>query len=401
MKIAILNPYFDSLGGGEKVTAVMAAHFSKKHEVIILVKKPVDPKVVERYFDVDLSKVSFVELSKDPFWVKLFGHHRLPLPGRWRSILYDRVSLLSLKNVNADVFINDLYQSSLPSPTNKSIYMCMFPQRLSFDEVYKNGLRRFYNQFTNYLEHVFVATRKEAIDSYTIVTANSKYTAGWIKKYWQRDAEVVYPVCDDMGPPKTKENIILNVGRFFADNGSSHHKKQHELVKAFLKLNRDDWHLYLAGSAADDYESKKYMKRLELLAGDHKNIHVETNVSFVRLRELYKKASIYWHATGLGYNANEFPENQEHFGISTVEAMSAGGVPVVIRSAGQLEVVEDAKNGLLWDNVDQLVMKTKEVIEDVPFRLKLSKAAITSAKSFARGAFEKRMDEILKELTNE
>ena len=123
MKVVILDPYFETLGGGEKVVAVMAEHLAKKNEVIILVKKPVEKNKVGNYFEVDLSQVTFKQLDKEPFFVRLMTSRYVKLPGRWKSLIYDHDSLKSLKKQAADLFINSLYQSNLPSPTDKSIYM--------------------------------------------------------------------------------------------------------------------------------------------------------------------------------------------------------------------------------------------------------------------------------------
>src|SRR4051794_4991523 len=99
MRIAILNPYFDSLGGGEKVTAVMAEHLSHQHDVTILVKQAIDVAWVEAYFNVDLSRVKFMKLRRDPVWIRFIAHPHLRLPGRWRSLLYDYSSLATLRKL--------------------------------------------------------------------------------------------------------------------------------------------------------------------------------------------------------------------------------------------------------------------------------------------------------------
>ncbi len=395
MKIAILNPYFQSLGGGEKVTTVMAEHLSKEHDVVILVQAPVDTAKVEKYFDVDLSRVRFELIPPAPLFVRLITRRPMRLPGRWNSLLYDRASLVALRKVKADLFINNLYQSSMASPAPKSIYMCMFPQKLVPAEDYSTPIRSVYNSITTVLENHFLGSRQQAVDSYSVITANSKYTAGWIKRYWGHEADVVYPVCDSMGPALPKKNIILHVGRFFGDNGSSHHKKQHELVKAFKQLGNKDWELHLAGSAGSDPETQKFMRKLKGLAADQPNVHLHPNISLDGLQQLYRQASIYWHATGLGYDPEKHPENQEHFGITTVEAMSAGAVPIVINSAGQREVVQDGQNGRLWNTVDELVSITAQTINDSATRRKLSEAATKSSLRYSRQNFVKALDKII------
>ena len=63
----------------------------------------------------------------------------------------------------------------------------------------------------------------------------------------------------------------------------------------------------------------------------------------------------------------------EHFGISTVEAMSAGAVPIVYRGGGQVEIVRDDENGMLWKTIDELTTKTRTIIEDSSLYMRLSK----------------------------
>lgn len=402
MRITIFDPYFDSLGGGEKVLAVMAAHLGKKHDVTILVKNSVNKKHVHEYFNVDVSQVTFAPLPKESFIIHNLQH--IWLPGRWKSIFYDRAGFLALKKLPMDIFINGLYMSSLPSPAAKSVYMCMFPQRLDPAKAAHSALRRIYNKLTDHLEKWLVGSRRDAIYSYTAIEANSNFTAGWIKKYWNRDAVVIHPPCDDYGPPaKHKKNIIYSVGRFFTDNGSSHHKRHDEMVKAFIKLDRPDWELHLVGTASKDpgHKAEEYIEDLRSLAKGHQNIFIKPNLPGKDITKLRREASIYWHATGLGYDANKFPENQEHFGMVTAEAMSAAAVPIVYKGAGQMEVVKHNQNGLLWETRDELVAATKRVIDNPTWRRKLATAALHDSKQFNREAFLKRIDQLILKVSDE
>jgi len=58
------------------------------------------------------------------------------------------------------------------------------------------------------------------------------------------------------------------------------------------------------------------------------------------------------------------PAAQEHFGMTTAEAMGYGAVPVAIGSGGQPEVVDDGVDGFLWRDVDQLKAKTRALVDD-------------------------------------
>jgi glycosyltransferase involved in cell wall biosynthesis len=204
-----------------------------------------------------------------------------------------------------------------------------------------------------------------------------------------------------MGPPEAKQNIILTVGRIFADNGTSHHKRHDELIKAFLRLDRPGWELHIAGSTAEDENSRAYLKELQKLAKSHSNIHLHPNMPFNEVRKLRRQAAIYWHATGLGYDSTIYPENQEHFGMVTVEAMSAGVVPIVFGSAGQLEVVRDGQDGVLWSSIDQLLSSTRELIDNPKRREAMSRAAIVRAQQFDRQTFVKQIDKLILGVSHE
>jgi glycosyltransferase involved in cell wall biosynthesis len=386
------------MGGGEKILAVMAEHFSRNNEVIVLVTHPVDTKSVGSYFDVNLENIKFEQIRADSMFLRMIMSSRVKFPARWKSLIHDRDSLKVLRKLNASLFINIAYQSNLPSPASQSIYVCMFPQKLTPTGDQFSFTRRVYGKLTDILELKLLGSRNSAIDSYTVVAAISDYTAGWISQYWSREAEILYPVCDDMGPPAEKKNVILSVGRFFADNGSSHHKRHDELIAAFISLGRSDWELHLVGSLARDSDSQAYFSKLASLAENHKNIFIHHDMPFSGLKKLRRESSIYWHATGLGYNAESSPESQEHFGIATVEAMSAGSVPVVYNSAGQKEIVRDGQNGFLWDTIDELLVKTSRLIDDRAVRDRLALAAAKRAKEFNRGAFIQRLDSMVNTL---
>ena len=110
------------------------------------------------------------------------------------------------------------------------------------------------------------------------------------------------------------------------------------------------------------------------------------------MRDLYRRAAIYWHATGYGFPADDYPARQEHFGITTVEAMSAGAVPVVNGSGGQKEIVTHGVDGLCWDEPTELLSQTRRLVNDADLRGRLSRQAVLSSKRFGREAFNASVD---------
>jgi glycosyltransferase involved in cell wall biosynthesis len=226
----------------------------------------------------------------------------------------------------------------------------------------------------------------EFLDSYDRVLANSQYTQRWIERLWGRPSDVLYPPVGAMARGE-KAPVILSVGRFFLP-GAGHNKKQLEMVTAFRGLvtrgGAEGWEYHLVGGCAPEH--RPYLEQIRTVA-DGLPVVLHPDASGAELRDLYGRASIFWHAAGLGENPERHPDRYEHFGITTVEAMSAGAVPVVIDAAGQVEIVEQGASGYRFAGLDDLVSHTERLIADPNWRARLSLAAERRARDFGWDAF--------------
>jgi glycosyltransferase involved in cell wall biosynthesis len=119
---------------------------------------------------------------------------------------------------------------------------------------------------------------------------------------------------------------------------------------------------------------------------------------FAELRELYTSATVFWHATGFGENETRNPIVFEHFGITTVEAMAGGCVPVVIGKGAQPELVEDGQSGFLWRNRREWKRRTLEVARDPSLAAHLRQRAIERSRRYGEDVFRRRLLEIVDSL---
>ena len=202
------------------------------------------------------------------------------------------------------------------------------------------------------------------------------------------------PVEVDAFKPGVKRHIILTVGRIFA---GGHNKKHLPLIETFKQLvdgGLRDWEFHIAGSVGDVPADRDYFVQVQAAVRGYP-IVIHENMAAAELRQLYGAARIYWHASGYGEDEQRDPIKFEHFGITTVEAMAAGAVPIVIGQAGQLEVVEHDISGLHWQTLPELVAHTRRVIADEDLWARLSRGAIERSRTFSRAAFDDRVRELM------
>lgn len=233
------------------------------------------------------------------------------------------------------------------------------------------------------------------LKTWHIKVANANFTKRQIEKNWHIKIDFVHwgAVNQNDFKPGKKEDLILHVGRFFT---GLHCKRQDVIVETFKKivdLGLKNWRLVLAGSVDPGDDNKEYAEKVKQSAKGYPII-VEHQVPFHKLKSLYAKSKIYWHATGFGLDENEYPEKMEHLGLSTVEAMSAGSVPIVINKGGQPEIVTEGKDGLLWNSQEELIKKTLTIINNNDLRDTISLAAQKRAKDFSKENFQKMTDNI-------
>ncbi|HCV43021.1 MAG TPA: hypothetical protein DGH68_06020, partial [Bacteroidetes bacterium] len=212
-------------------------------------------------------------------------------------------------------------------------------------------------------------------------------------------AQVLYPAIDDFAESTTKENVILSVGRVF--RGLYNDKRYDFMIEAFKKLRErlphKAWTYHLVGSCGSDFESQRYLEELRTAATGHP-IYFHVNTSYEELRRHYNQAEILWHAAGYGVDEARYPERTEHFGMSTVEAMSAGCVPVVVNKGGQKEIVSHGKSGYLWNTLDELIEHTASLVSDANRRETRRIHARQRSHDFGRQQFSSRLISLFNQL---
>ncbi len=385
MKISIYNePLGSGIGGSEFVAALLAEALSKENHVDLFHRIPglTAQKLAENSgTNLDGVTLHYVDLQDTQPQLS----RRNPLSHYQKSQKF-----LSHLSESYDIFVAIMHGVPPFSHARKGALIVLFPTPTAPYVKPEGGLdtslaRKFP---AKYLYQSWVW--KKRMQTYELKTAISEFSSSWARKRWGIDCEVVYPPVNTSFRSVAKEKIILSVGRF-AVEGEGHTKKQEEMLDVYNRMNGErpvEWKYFSVGGLGVTAEHQAYFERLEQLA-NASGAQVRANIARDELNSLFERASIFWHAAGYGEDQNLRPIFVEHFGISTVEAMAAGCVPVVIKKGGQAEIVEHEVSGFLWETLDELRNYTARLINDDKLRARMSDAARKRAQLFSRETFVK------------
>jgi len=345
LKIGFYNPYFDGLGGGERYTLTLAGHWALSHDVALFWD---DPKIVgesEKRFGLNLAGVRVTP--------NIFRNANI-FEKLWESRKYDLIFFLS--------------DGSIPAT------------------MAKHNILHFQVPFASVLADPWKLRRYDAI------VCNSEFTKSELDPQVGESAMVIYPPVPQIPAAASvkRKKQILSVGRF---TGHFQAKKQEVLIDSFRAGyaggGLKGWELILAGGLIPSDQA--YFEKLTRQVADIP-VRLLPNVTNDELIGLYSTSQIYWHAAGYGETN---PAQMEHFGITTAEAMSAGVVPVVYGAGGQLEIVTDTINGMIWRTPEELMEKTLELVTDRKKYESLVKGAMTRAQDFSDSGFLRAFDTLI------
>lgn len=344
MKAAIYNPYLDTLGGGERYTLSFAKVLS------------------EVGYDVD------IEWSDSSIRDKLSNRFGLKLSEKIKVV--DSVN--RGENYDLVFWVSD---GSIPTLRARKNYLHF---QVPFHDVNGSSLLNKMKMFR--------------IDN---VICNSLFTKKVVDQEYGFESVVLYPPIDIASfKPKRKINQICYVARFSNLTQSKGHEILIEQFKKLTKLKKfKDWGLVLAGGV--EVGADEYLKHLKKIS---KGINIEfvESPSFEMIKNIFGQSKIFWSGSGFEVDEKTNPEKTEHFGMTLVESMSAGCVPIAYSAGGHKEIIKDGVNGYLWTSKNDLIGLTDQVINTPNLAASLSKKAIETSKKFGYEVFKKTVLQIIK-----
>jgi glycosyltransferase involved in cell wall biosynthesis len=362
MKVAIAHDYLNQYGGAERVLESFLKIFPDAHVYTLLS----DRGKVRSRFASSIRGTSFLDV---PFIAK---HHHPFIP-----LMPLAVSTMRLKD-RYDLLISATagYAKGIAAPPGTyHLSYCYTPLRYAWESEYIPDALNSRRSIRGRLSSWFVSPAAAYLRRWDFAAAQrphsmlaiSHFIKDKIKTYYGRDADVVYPPVDSnlFYFDSKKKNSASDEVYYLAAGRLLHYKKFDLALHAFRSLGLS---LKVVGSGKDG-------ARLRRMTGDKPNIEFLDFVTDEKLRELYA-----------GARGFIFPQ-VEDFGLVAAEAGSCGTPVIALRKGGALEIVEEGKTGVFFDeqNVSSLIKAIQAARA-----IKFNRAYIARrAKMFSFAAFKR------------
>ena len=355
MKIGISDIYLDAMGGGEKYMLSLASCLSERSDVdFFWDDKEIFEKAKKR-FAIPLDKITIV-------------------PNIFSPTTSTLTRIQETKKYDVIVHLSD---GSIPLSFAKRTYLHI-------------------QHPINWINKLSVANRIKLSFVHSII-CNSEYTKQSVEKVFYKPCVVLYPPSQIIGEGEKKEDIILTVGRYNKLKEGDDFKKLGKMIeffKEYVDKTGSRYHFVLVVSFKKGDEEE--IQKLKESIGKY-TIQIKSDLSNEELVMLYKRAKIYWHAAGYQEDLSLHPERAEHFGISVVEAMSAGAIPVVINAGGIPEIITHGDSGFLWTTKEELFTYTQQLSEEKEIEERVRKNGFKRSLDFSEDAFFEKVKKIVYE----
>ena len=299
MNIGIIHGFVGGGGGTEKTFhAILGALETTDHNVTLYTFSK--PKLKSKKIKIK---------SSLPISIPSFG-------------LYQRAmeSKLIAKAKNEDLLIQASGGLGIPKRQDQKIIVYCHSD---FTNELENPATKYKGIWSLYYKPYYKMIKKftENIqDSRIHLISNSQYIHDSIQRKFGKDSEIIYPPVNLREfSSKNKENRVVTVGRFSEEKNL-------------------DFGLSVMSNVDNDYDiigntktksNILYYKELELKIKKENltKIHLLKNLERQKLVDLVNRAKVYFHCS------------RETFGISTIEGIASGCIPVVPDVAGHKETV--------------------------------------------------------------
>ena len=308
MKVALVHDHLVQDGGAEKVLLALQEIFPNAPTFTLLY----DPKRVSKDFLGKDIRTSF--LQKIPFGLKRYQWFLPLMPAATES--HD-LSEFDVVISSSSAFAKGI----ITKPGTLHICYCHTPTRYLWSDTHSYVQELNANRLTKALLpmllnklRVWDRLSSDRVDRFI---ANSRTVAERIRKYYNRDSDIIYP------PVETEKfSVSEKPGTYYLAGGRLVSYKRFDLIiQAFNRLGLP-LKIFGSGPLADAYRNE-----------------ARSNIEFVGKVSDAKKAALYRGAIAFIH------PQEEDFGITALESMAAGRPVIAYGRGGALETVVPGVTG--------------------------------------------------------
>lgn len=357
LRVGIFHPVIKYCGGAEWVAInIMNTLKQHGHEIVLLTNERVDQVKIADTFRRNVSVDAQISLPLTFF-----------PPTDYHNLYTDALRSLILKS-KCDILIDTISNAILPGMDVAYIH---FP-------LLKKLLPTFRNRVFYFPYRILVRGVKDLDQK--VIFANSEFTAKAIREAIGVRANVLYPPIPESflnyrnngNSSKPRDDIVVTVARISEG-------KNLTVIPYIAKLTDKNVSFLIVGLLQSKKVLRSILELVEKLEVSDR-VKVLTDIKRDQLRTVLLNSKVYLH-----------PTINEHFGVSIVEAMASGCIPMVHDSGGPKEFVP---YNLRYRSMEEAATKIEKAISE--WSPTYSKRMFNVARRFSESDFSKRFLDTLR-----
>lgn len=369
MKVAIVHDWLVTYGGAERVVEQMLKMYPEA-DIFTLVY---DEKKMGKIFPKEKIHTSFVQ--KIPKATKLYTKFLSLMPKAFEGFDLTSYDLVIASS-------SSCAKGVITSPDTAFVAYIHSPMRYAWDLYYD------YFKRSGKITKLFMKLQMPAIRQWDFLSsqrintlvANSSYIKKRIKKFWNRDAKVIFPPVDtDRLSPNNlpAEDFYVVFSRFVS------YKRVDLAISACGQLEKK---LVVIGSGSQEAE-------LKALASKYRN----ADITFTGRISDEDVKSYLQKCRAMIFSA------EEDFGIIPVECQACGRPVIAFGKGGALETVVDGTTGIFFeqqteDSLKKAILKFEDLDKDGTFK---TDVITNHARKFSSERFRKELQAVIDETLSE
>jgi alpha-1,2-mannosyltransferase len=327
--IGVFSPIINWCGGAEFVALnIINALKEQRHKLILMSNKSLDQSKFKDVFGKNI-----IVDQQIIFPLRFFS------PTNFHNIYTDSIKSLMLKS-KCEIVIDVYSNAMLPGVEIEYIHYPLL-KAVETGLPHKRANRIFFYPYQSFLR----AKRKNI--SRKLILANSHFTAEAIKSELGVNPHVLYPPISD-NFIYARKNLTEKRGARVITVSRISNGKNLSIIPYIAKLTRKEISFAIVGLLDSSKTLNLLTKSIRKL-GLSERVKIYINLSRDQLKRMLLTSKVYLH-----------PTLNEHFGISIVEAMALGCIPVVHDSGGPREFVNEK---FRYESVEEAAEKVEKAAD--------------------------------------